>query len=66
MLHEPPTRRRYEKPDGAVCSAYPIFATRRMMKRIATIVTQRHPAGQVNLHQAKCMTIPTLAFATSY
>ncbi len=56
----------YEKPDGSVGTTYPIFATRQMMKRIATIVTQRNPAGQVNVHQSTCMTIPTLAFATSY
>ena len=56
----------YEKPDGSVGTTYPIFATREMMKRIYTIVKQRNPAGQVNVHQSTCMTIPTLAFATSY
>jgi hypothetical protein len=30
----------------------PIFATRQMMKRIATIVMQRHPAGQVDAQSA--------------
>ena len=37
-----------------------------MMKRIYTIVKHHNPAGQVNVHQSTCMTIPTLAFATSY
>jgi hypothetical protein len=56
----------YVKPDGTVGTTYPIFATREMMKRIYTIVKRRNPAGQVNVHQSTCMTIPTLAFATSY
>jgi hypothetical protein len=56
----------YVKPDGSVGTTYPIFATREMMKRIYTIVKHRNPAGQVNVHQSTCMTIPTLAFATSY
>jgi hypothetical protein len=37
-----------------------------MMKRIYTIVRHHNPTGQVNVHQSTCMTIPTLAFATSY
>jgi hypothetical protein len=37
-----------------------------MMKRIYTIVKRHDPRGQVNVHQSTCMTIPTLAFATSY
>jgi hypothetical protein len=37
-----------------------------MMRRIYTIVKHRNPQGQVNVHQSTCMTIPTLAFATSY
>ncbi|MGC8639891.1 MAG: glycoside hydrolase domain-containing protein [Isosphaeraceae bacterium] len=56
----------YDKPDGSVGTTYPIFATRQMMKRIATIVHQHNPKGQVNVHQSTCMTIPTLGFATSY
>ena len=56
----------YDKPDWSVGMTYPIFATRQMMKRIATIVTKHNPAGQVNVHQSTCMTIPTLGFATSY
>lgn len=56
----------YEKPDGSIGVTYPIFATREMMRRIYTIVKGRNPEGQVNVHQSTCMTIPTLAWATSY
>jgi len=56
----------YKRPDGAVGETYPIFATRAMMKRLYTIVKSHNPNGQVNVHQSTCMTIPTLAFATSY
>ena len=56
----------YMKPDGAIGTTYSFFATRAMMKRIYTIVKQHNPDGQVNVHQSTCMTIPTLAFATSY
>ena len=56
----------YKRPDGSVGTTYTFFATRQMMKRIYTIVKHRNPAGQVNVHQSTCMTIPTLAFATSY
>ena len=37
-----------------------------MMKRIYTIVKSHKPEGQVNVHNSFCMTIPTLAWATSY
>jgi hypothetical protein len=56
----------YQRPDGSIGTTYSMFATRQMMKRIYTIVKQHNPAGQVNVHQSTCMTIPTLAFATSY
>ncbi len=56
----------YQRPDGTIGPTYPIFDTRRMMKRIYTIVKKQKPQGQVNVHQSTCMTIPTLAFATSY
>lgn len=56
----------FTKPDGTIGTTYPIFATRSMMKRIYTIVRKHNPKGQVNVHQSTCMTIPTLAFATSY
>jgi len=56
----------YRRPDGSIGETYPIFATRQMMKRIYNIVKGRLANGLVNVHQSTCMTIPTLAFATSY
>ncbi len=56
----------YVRPDGSVGIAYPIFAVRDTMKRIYTVVKHHDPKGQVNVHQSSCMSIPTLAFATSY
>jgi hypothetical protein len=56
----------YVKPDGSIGSTYPIFATREMMKRIWMIVKSRDPNGIINVHQSTVMTIPTIAFATSY
>jgi hypothetical protein len=56
----------YTKEDGTTAPCYPIFSTREMMKRIWTLVKTRKPDGLVNVHQSTCMTIPTLAFATSY
>ncbi|MEM2936012.1 MAG: DUF6067 family protein [Candidatus Bathyarchaeia archaeon] len=56
----------YKKPDGSIGKTYSIFDTREMMKRIYTIVKTRKPEGQVNVHNSTCMTIPTLAWATSY
>ncbi len=56
----------YIKPDGTVGDTYPIFSTREMMKRIWTIVKSRKADGMINVHQSTTMTIPTIAFATSY
>ncbi len=56
----------YVRPDGTVGQTFPFFDTRSMMKRIYTLVKRHNPKGQVNVHQSTCMTIPTLAFATSY
>lgn len=56
----------YVKPDGSIGATYPVFATREMMRRIYTVVKTRKPQGHVNVHQSTCMTIPTLAWATSY
>jgi len=56
----------YAKPDGTIGGTYPIFATRDIMKRIWTIVKTRKPNGMINVHQSTVMTIPTIAFATSY
>ncbi|MEN6643035.1 MAG: glycoside hydrolase domain-containing protein [Armatimonadia bacterium] len=56
----------YVRPDGTIGPTYPIFAVRRAMKRIQTIVLRHNPKGLVNVHQSTCMTIPTLSFANSY
>jgi hypothetical protein len=56
----------YLKPDGSVGATYAIFPIRSMMRRIYTIVKQRKPQGQVNLHQSAFMVMPALAWATSY
>ncbi len=56
----------YRRPDGTVGTTYSIFPTREMMRRIYTLVKSRKPDGLVNVHQSTCMTIPTLAWATSY
>ncbi|MBM3476883.1 MAG: hypothetical protein FJX75_26725 [Armatimonadetes bacterium] len=55
----------YVRPDGSRAVTYPIFATRDMMRRIYTVVKSRKPDGLVSVHQSTCMTIPTLAWATS-
>ncbi len=56
----------YRKPDGTIGTTYPFFDTREMMRRIYTLVKTRKPKGLVNVHQSTCMTIPSLAWATSY
>ncbi|UCH34745.1 MAG: hypothetical protein JSV65_19885 [Armatimonadota bacterium] len=56
----------YRGPDGSPRKTYRIFDVRRTMKRIYNVVKGRRPDGLVNVHQSTCMTIPTLAFATSY
>lgn len=56
----------HTRPDGSVGTTWPMFDTRSMMRRIYTIVKSHKPDGQVNVHQSTCMTMPTLAFATSY
>ena len=55
----------YKRPDGTIGTTYSLFATREMMRRIYTIVKTRKPDGEVNVHNSTCMTIPTLAWATS-
>ena len=56
----------YERPDGTRALSYPFFAVRDLMRRIYVAVKQRKPDGQVNAHNSTAMTIPTLAWATSY
>lgn len=53
------------RPDGSISPTYPIFSVRSAMRRIYAAVKSRRPDGQVNLHNSSCMTIPTLAWATS-
>jgi len=55
----------YVGADGQLHPTYTFFETREMMKRIYAIVKSRKPQGQVNVHNSTCMTIPTLAWATS-
>lgn len=55
----------YVGADGQLHPTYTFFETREMMKRIYAIVKSRKPDGQVNVHNSTCMTIPTLAWATS-
>jgi len=53
-------------PDGSIRPTYPIFSVRSAMRRIYRVVLSHRPEGQVNVHNSTCMTIPTLAWATSY
>lgn len=52
--------------DGLIHPSYPFLEARRMIRRIYTVVKQRKPDGQVNIHQSACMAIPSLGWATSY
>jgi len=54
----------YRDGDGSVRHTYPIFAVRESMRRIYSVCART--GGIVDVHQSSCMTIPTLAFATSY
>jgi len=55
----------YRRPDGSIGPTYTLFTTRDMMRRLYTIVKGRKPEGELNVHNSTCMTIPTLAWATS-
>jgi hypothetical protein len=50
--------------DGSVHPTYPIFAVRRLMKRLYAVVTAR--GGRITAHQSSCCLTPTLAFCHSY
>mgnify|MGYP000940272377 CR=1 FL=1 len=52
--------------NGLAHPSYPFLEARRMIRRIYTVVKQRKPDGQVNIHQSACMAIPSLGWATSY
>ena len=54
----------YRAPDGSLKATYPIFAVRRLMRRLYALI---HPKGGfVNAHQSTCCVTPTLAFCHSY
>jgi len=53
------------RPDGAIAPSWPIFAVRNVMRRIYQVVQSRKPGGQVIAHNSTCMTIPSVAWATS-
>lgn len=55
----------YVDENGRRHGTYGIFAARRMMRRIYTIVKSRKPGGQVNVHNSTMMVIPSLGWATS-
>ena len=56
----------YVAPDGTLRSTYPVLATRRLMKRLYTVVKSRKPDGIVDAHVYDCLNVPALAFSTSY
>lgn len=56
----------YAAPDGSIRPTYTILAVREHMRRLYMIVKRRKPDGHVNVHQSTCMTMPSLAYATSY
>jgi hypothetical protein len=51
---------------SALHPTYPLFAVRDAMRRIHTVVRAHRRDGLINVHNSTCMTIPTLAWATSY
>ncbi|MGQ9479593.1 MAG: glycoside hydrolase domain-containing protein [Thermoproteota archaeon] len=54
----------YRSPDGSLHATYPIFAVRRLMKRLYALI---HPkGGLINAHQSTCCLTPTLSFCHSY
>ena len=54
----------YQTAEGKLKPTYPIFAVRRLMQRLYTMIHPR--GGLVNAHQSTCCLPPTLAFADSY
>jgi hypothetical protein len=54
----------YRTPDGSLRVTYPIFAVRRMMRRLYELIYPR--GGLVNAHQSTCCLTPTLSFCHSY
>ena len=54
----------YRDSDGSLHVTYPIFAVRRLMKRLYALVHRR--GGLVNAHQSTCCVTPSLSFCDSY
>jgi hypothetical protein len=55
----------YTGPDGTIAPTYAFTGARDMMRRLYTLVKNRKPDGQVNLHNSLTMTIPSIGWATS-
>ncbi|MBD3291650.1 MAG: hypothetical protein GF393_01895 [Armatimonadia bacterium] len=56
----------YTRSDGTVAANHPIFANRRLMKRLYTMVLERKRDGLVDLHASGCYNAVSMAFATDY
>lgn len=54
----------YRTADGVLHPTYPIFAVRRLMQRLYSMIHPR--GGLINAHQSTCCLTPTLAFVHSY
>ena len=53
-----------EAPNGTVYETYPVFATRKTMKRLYEIVCEER-GGIINCHAGSAFNMPALSFATS-
>jgi hypothetical protein len=51
----------YVRPDGTRAPTYPVFATRRAMRRLYTVVKSRKPDGLVDMHNTQ---FPAAAWGT--
>ena len=56
----------YVGPDGKLHPTWDIFATRDFMRRLYVLTRRRRPQAQLNIHNSTVLTIPTLAWGTSY
>ncbi len=54
----------YRTADGRLRPTYPIFAVRRLMRRLSGMF--HPPDGLISAHQSTCCLTPTLAFADAY
>ena len=55
----------YVRPDGTIGGTHHIFDSRRLLKRLYTVVKTRKPNGFVDAHTSNRMFSPALAFATA-